>query len=212
MEPALYIGGTKDELTITNDDADGFVDLLDGAFRCADGVMAPGAVYYIAHPDVFGYEFAGAVRDAGWVQARPAVVVWVKDRLVLGRGDYHSRSEPLLYGWKPGSSHRAVADRSQDNVWEIPRPSRSEEHPTMKPVELVARALRNSTMSEDIVLDPFLGSGSTLVACEQLGRVCRGMDIDPRYIDVAVQRWENYSGKKAERIEQRVTASVVNRA
>ena len=142
-----YEGGTDQKLRIQNDEKAGLAALLQGAFRCADGVLAPGAVYYIAHPDIFAYEFAKAVRDVGWVQARPAVVVWVKDRLVLSRGDYHSRSEPLLYGWKPGAPHRPVADRSQDNVWEITRPGRSEEHPTMKPVELVARSLRNSTGS-----------------------------------------------------------------
>src|SRR5213075_426679 len=94
--------------------------------------------------------------------------------------------------------HRAVADRSQDNVWEFPRPARSDEHPTMKPVGLVARALRNSTRTGEVVLDPFLGSGSTLIACEQLDRVCAGIDVDPRYVDVAVRRWEALTGRKAE--------------
>jgi DNA modification methylase len=194
-----YEGGTEEHLTIANDGADGLPQLLLAAFRNADAVMAPGAVYYIAHPDVFAYEFAGAVRAAGWVQARPAVVLWIKDRLVLGRGDYHSRSEPLLYGWKPGAAHRPVADRSEDNVWECARPSRSEEHPTMKPVALVARALKNSTRPGEVVLDPFLGSGSTLIACEQLERRCCGLELDPRYCDVVVKRWEEFAGKKAEK-------------
>jgi len=198
-----YQGGTNRKLRIKNDQAEGLQSLLDSAFAAIDTVLAPGGVYYIAHPDVFAFEFISAVRKQGWVQARPAVVTWVKDRLVLGRGDYHSRSEPLLYGWKPGAPHLAVADRTQDNVWECPRPSRSEEHPTMKPVELVARALRNSTRSGDLVGDFFLGAGSTLIAAEQLGRRCVGMDIDPRYVDVAVTRWEKFTGKKAVLTEQR---------
>lgn len=169
-----YEGGTKAKLTIRNDTPEALPALLRDAFRCADQVMAAGAVYYVAHPDVFAYEFVAAVRGVGWIQARPAVVVWVKDCAVLGRGDYHSRSEPLLYGWKPGAAHRPVVDRSQDNVWEIPRSGRNADHPTSKPVELVARALRNSTLGGEVVYDCFLGSGSTLIACEQLGRRCYG--------------------------------------
>lgn len=194
-----YEGGTAEHLTIENDGADGLPGLLREAFRAADAVMRPGAVFYVCHADIFAYEFVGAVRSVGWVQARPAVVLWIKDRLVLGRGDYHSRSEPILYGWKPGAGHRKVADRTQDNVWEFPRPSKSEEHPTMKPVELVARALRNSTRTGELIYDPFLGSGSTLIAAEELGRRCYGLDLDPRYVDVAVRRWEAFTGKTAER-------------
>ena len=173
--------------------------MLTDSFTAVDAYLRPGGTFYIAHPDVFAWEFISAVRARGWVQARPAVVLWIKDRLVLGRGDYHSRSEPLLYGWKPGASHRRVTDRSQDNVWEIPRPAKNEEHPTMKPVELVARALRNSTRPKDIVCDPFLGSGSTLIACEQLDRICYGLDLDAPYVDVAVRRWERFTGRTAER-------------
>jgi DNA modification methylase len=169
-----YQSGSKRKLRIKNDGADGLVSLLRSAFASADAVLASGGVYYIAHADVFAFESVAAVRAQGWVQARPAVVVWVKDRQVLGWGNYHSRSEPLLCGWKPGAAHLAVADRTQDNVWEVARPARSEEHPTMKPVELIARALRNSTRQGDLVLDPFIDSGSTLIACEQLGRRCAG--------------------------------------
>ena len=148
---------------------------------------------------VFAAGFSGAGRHAASIQARPAVSVWVKDALVLGRGDYHSRSEPLLYGWKPGAKHHAVKDRRQDNVWEIPRPRESEHHPTIKPVALVERCLRNSTDEGDVVLDPFLGSGTTLIAAERTGRVCYGIELDPRYVDVAVARWEAFAGKQAEK-------------
>ena len=157
--------------------------------------MKSGAAYYIAHPDIFAHEFITAVRACGWRQARPPVVIWVKDSMVMGRGDYHSRSEPILYGWKDGASHHQVKDRTQDNVWEIPRPKRSDEHPTMKPVELVARAIRNSTNAGEIVYEPFSGSGTTIIACEQLGRKCRAIEISPAYVAVALQRWADATGK-----------------
>ena len=192
-----YEGGTKQALTISNDDAAGLPELLLSAFRVSDAVMAPGAVYYVAHPDVFAYEFVGAVRSVGWVQARPAVIVWVKDAFVLGRGDYHSRSEPLLYGWKPGAKHHAVKDRKQDNVWEIPRPRESEHHPTVKPLALVERYLRNSTDEGDLVLDPFAGSGTTLIAAERTDRVCYAVEIDPHYCDIVIARWEAFTGEQA---------------
>jgi len=193
-------GGTKDPRsadyrnggTIENDDmsSDDFRSFLSTAFKTADGVMRPGAVYYLAHPDIYAYEFIGATRDVDWQAARPAVVQWVKDSLVFGRGDYHSRSEPMLYGWKPGAAHHAVADRTQDNVWEIPRPKASEEHPTMKPIELIERALRNSSKPNDIAIDWFLGSGTTLIAAHRTGRRCYGMEIAPRYADVILRRAE----------------------
>lgn len=187
-----YEGKTEDALTIDNDNMspDDFRIFLGEAFLSANTVMNEGAVYYIAHPDVFAYEFIGATRDAGWRAARPAVVQWVKDSMVLGRGDYHSRSEPILYGWKPGAAHHMVTDRTQDNVWEIPRPKASEDHPTMKPVELVERALRNSSNRGDLAIDWFLGSGTTLIAAHRTGRRCYGCEISPKYADVILRRAE----------------------
>jgi len=182
---------------ITNDDAAGLPKLLAGAFQNADAIMQPGACYYVCHSDVHAYEFVGAIRSVEWKQARPAVVLWIKDRFVLGRGDYHSQSEPILYGWKKGAAHHAVADRSQSNVWEFPRPALADGHPTMKPVGLFARAIQNSTNQKAIVYDPFLGSGTTLIAAEQLGRKCYGMEISPAYCDVIVNRLEALTGKKA---------------
>lgn len=184
---------------VPNDDQDGLVPLLQRAFKNCDNVMRRGACYYICHPDIHAYEFIGAVRNQGWKQARPPVVLWIKNALVLGRGDYHSRSEPILYGWKSGRGHNQLQDRTQDNVWEYDRPRVSNGHPTMKPVALIGRAVRNSSNVGDNIIDLFLGSGSTLIACESTNRRCFAMEIDPHYCDVAVKRWEDTTGQKAER-------------
>ena len=119
----------------------------------------------------------------------------------MGRQDYHWRHESILTGWKDGAAHYFVDDRTQDTVWEVSRPTASREHPTMKPVELVQRALRNSSRRDEIVLDLFAGSGTTLMAAEMLGRRARLMELDPRYADVVVHRWENATGKKAQRVD-----------
>jgi DNA modification methylase len=124
-------------------------------------------------------------------------LVWVKNSLVLGRSNYHYRHEQIWYGWRRGGKSSWEADRTHDSVFEVDRPSRSEEHPTMKPVELVAQMVANSSKPGDIVADPFLGSGTTLIAAEQLNRVCYGIEIEPRYVDVAVRRWCNATGRVA---------------
>lgn len=131
-----------------------------------------------------------ALTDAGlhW----SSTIVWVKDVFVLGRSKYHRRYEPIWYGWRDKSSYQA--DRKQDDVWEIPRPKRSVEHPTMKPIELVVKAIKNS--GTGIVMDLFLGSGSTLIACEQTKRTCYGMEIDPHYCTVILDRWSKLTGKE----------------
>ena len=128
------------------------------------------------------------VRDLGWKQARPAVVQWVKDQLVMGRGDYHSQSEPMLYGWKDGAPHHRVEDRTQSNVWNFPRPKTAEGHPTIKPTGLFERAISNSSDQNTTIYDPFLGSGTTMVACQNLNRKCRGIEISPDYCAVILQR------------------------
>lgn len=122
-----------------------------------------------------------------------ATIVWIKQTFVLGRSKYHRRYEPIWYGWRNASSY--CGDRSEDDVWNIDRPFRSEVHPTMKPVALVARAIANSSHKKDIIYDPFLGSGTTLIAAEQLGRRCYGIEIEPKYVDVACRRWANLTGK-----------------
>ena len=128
-----------------------------------------------------------------------STIIWAKDSLVLTRKDYHSQYEPIWYGWEASAPRiHPLEDRTQSDVWQIPRPKKSEEHPTMKPIELVARAVMNSSKKGEVVLDPFGGSGSTLMACEQTGRTCRTMELDPRYCDVIIERWETFTEMKAE--------------
>ena len=127
-------------------------------------------------------------------------IVWAKDRFVLGRAHYQRGYEPMWYGWREGAKPHWCGARDQSDVWRIARPSSSEAHPTMKPLELVERALRNSSRESDAVLDLFLGSGTTLIAAERTGRVCYGMELDPHYAQVAVLRWEAFTGEKAEKL------------
>ena len=190
-----YEGRTADALTLHNDDSATLPDLLKASFGVADAVLTDGTAIYVAHPAgpnavVFASEFLAA----GWYLHQS--LVWVKNSLVLGHSDYHYRHEPLLYGWK-GTNRRWYAGRDQTSVFEVPRPKRSGEHPTMKPVELIEAHLRNSTRPHDAVFDPFLGSGSTLIAAERLGRRCAAVELDPRYVDVAVKRWEAHTGQQA---------------
>lgn len=159
----------------------------------------PGAAWYVCAPHgPVGLAFARALTS---LDVWKASLVWVKDSLVMGRQDYHYRHEPIYYGWTPGAAHHAVKDRAQDSVWEIPRPKRSLEHPTMKPVALVERALLNSTNPGEVVYDPFAGSGTTIIACEAQGRIAYGMELSPRYAQVAIERWEAFTGRKAVRID-----------
>lgn len=126
-----------------------------------------------------------------------STIIWNKDSLILSRKDYHTKYEPIWYGWKEGTRLCPLDDRKQSDVWDIARPKKSEEHPTMKPVELVARAITNSSKPGDIVIDLFGGSGTTLIASEQTNRCCRMMELDPKYVDVIVNRWEKLTGEKA---------------
>jgi DNA modification methylase len=124
-------------------------------------------------------------------------VIWAKNTFTMGRSDYQRQYEPVLYGWKEGTDHFWCGARDQGDVWFIKKPVANDLHPTMKPVELVDRALRNSTKSRDTVLDPFGGSGTTLIACERAGRQARLIEMEPRYCDVIIRRWQEYSGKQA---------------
>jgi DNA modification methylase len=128
-------------------------------------------------------------------------IIWRKDRFVLGRADYQRAYEPIWFGWREGADHYWCGDRDQDDVWEIDRPSDAPLHPTMKPLPLMERAIANSSVPEDLVVDLFAGSGSTLIACERTGRLCAGIEIDPVYADVILGRWERFSGLVAERID-----------
>lgn len=186
-----YEGKTKDALTIQNDSMEdgAFRKFLWAAFACADAGMRPGAAFYIWHADSEGYNFRGAARDAGW-QVRQCLI-WAKNTLVLGRQDYQWQHEPCLYGWKDGAAHFFAESRQETTVLEFDKPARSAEHPTMKPVALFAYLVHNSSHEGDIVLDTFAGSGTTMAACQQLGRSARLMELDPHYCDVIVQRFRN---------------------
>ena len=193
-----YTGGTKDALTIQNDKQEdsAFRQFLSAAFTNMDAAMKPGAVFYIWHADSEGYNFRAACKDAGW-QVRQCLI-WNKNQLVMGRQDYHWKHEPCLYGWKEGAAHLWASDRKQTTILCFDRPQKNAEHPTMKPVALLAYQIANNTKGEDIALDLFGGSGTTLVACEQLGRKCYMMELDPKYCDVIIKRWEELTGNKAE--------------
>ncbi|GEP60928.1 site-specific DNA-methyltransferase [Reyranella soli] len=128
-------------------------------------------------------------------------VIWAKHTFTLGRADYQRQYEPILYGWKDGTDHFWCGARDQGDVWYFDKPSRNDLHPTMKPVALVERAIRNSSKSRDVILDPFSGSGTTMIAAERLGRRARLVELDPKYVDVAVQRWQTYAGGQATRFD-----------
>lgn len=192
-----YEGKTKDALTIQNDCmADGeFRQFLVDCYRAANDVMRNGAVFYIWHADSEGYNFRGAAQDAGWKVRQ--CLIWAKSVLVMGRQDYHWKHEPCLYGWKDGAAHYWAADRKQTTVLEFDKPSRNGEHPTMKPVALFEYQMLNNTKSGDVVLDSFGGSGTTLIAAEKNRRLARIMELDPKYVDVIVKRWQDYTGQVA---------------
>lgn len=192
-----YEGKTKGALTIKNDsmDDDQFRQFLRDCYVAADAVMKPGAVFYIWHADLEGYNFRGAAKDAGWTVRQ--CLIWKKSSLVMGRQDYHWKHEPCLYGWKEGAGHLWAADRKQTTILEFDRPSRNGEHPTMKPVELFEYQMLNNTKGGDIILDSFGGSGTTIIAAEKNGRVGYLMELDPKYCDVIVKRYCEFTGKNA---------------
>ena len=192
-----YEGGTADHLTIQNDNMEdaAFREFLRSAFSCADSVLRPGAAFYIWHADSEGFNFRGACYDVGW-QVRQCLI-WNKNSLVLGRQDYQWKHEPCLYGWKHGASHCWYSDRKQTTVLDFDKPLRADLHPTMKPVGLFDYMIRNSCPAGGAVLDLFNGSGTTIMACEQNGRDAYCMELDPRYVDAAIARWEEFTGDKA---------------
>ena len=191
-----YEGGSKKRDKIANDKIDNFREFLTKCFSNASIVMKAGASYYIWYADTESYNVRGSVMDAGWTIRQN--LIWNKDNSTFGRSDYHWKHEPCLYGWIDGASHNWMGDRKQTTVIEFKRPSKSELHPTMKPVGLMEYQIENNTRGKDIVLDLFGGSGSTLIACEKLDRICNTIEFDPIYCDVIIKRWENFTGKKAE--------------
>lgn len=192
-----YEGKTKDKLKIKNDNMEdtAFRQFLCSAFSAANEVMKAGAVYYIWHSDSEGYNFRGACHDIGWKVRE--VLIWNKNSMVLGRQDYQWKHEPCLYGWKDGASHLWASDRKQTTVIDFNKPNKSDIHPTMKPVGLFDYQIQNNTKGGDIVLDLFNGSGTTIIACEQNGRKAYCMELDPKYVDAAIDRWEKFTGQKA---------------
>jgi len=192
-----YEGGSKKREQIKNDEMadEEFRQFLKDVYIAANAVMKAGAVFYIWHADTEGYNFRGAARDMGWKVRQ--TLIWNKDNSAFGRSDYHWKHEPCLYGWKEGAAHLWAADRKQTTVIECKRPSKSDLHPTMKPVELMEYQILNNTKGSDIVLDLFGGSGSTMIAAEKIGRKSCLMELDPKYCDVIVKRWEDFTGKQA---------------
>lgn len=197
------VGKTKKHLTIENDswaNDDEFVEFLRKAFVTALDVLKPGCAFYVWFAQTQAENFLAAADKAGMTIRQ--TLIWAKSTFSLGRQDYQWKHEPCLYGWKDGASHRWFSDRKQTTVLEFEKPARNAEHPTMKPVPLMAYEIRNSSRVGDTVLDSFGGSGSTLMACEQTGRKCVTMELDPHYCDVILKRWEDYTGQKAERISE----------
>lgn len=217
------MGKTKDALEIDNDKLEGdeLARFLSKAFNTMEKALKKGGAWYIAGPagQPFNMIFSRALETHNWRHT----LVWVKQTFVMGRADYHYRHELIFYGWKDGAPHYFTEDRNKDTVWEkeptdeeiikwfrnevekadvwrFKKPARNREHPTMKPIELIAQSIRNSSIRDQVVLDLFGGSGSTMMAAEQLNRKAYLMEFDPRYVDVIIKRWEKQTGNKAKKI------------
>ena len=183
-----YTGKTKDALTIENDnmgDKD-FYQFLYDFYTALGSYSKPGGAWYVWHADSEGANFRQAMKDAGIMVKQ--CLIWVKNSMVMGRQDYQWKHEPCLYGWKEGASHKWYSDRKQTTVLDFQRPSRNAEHPTMKPIELFAYQIKNSSKIGDIVADGFGGSGTTMIACHQLDRKGYLVEYDPKYCQVIVDR------------------------
>lgn len=167
-----------------------FYKFLFAMFVNVEQNMERDASIYVFHADSKGLTFRQAFHDAGFYLS--GCCIWKKNALVLGRSPYQWQHEPCLFGWKVGGKHQWYSDRKQTTIWEYDRPKSSKEHPTMKPVALMAYPIQNSCMSNCIVLDPFLGSGSTLIACEETNRICYGIELDEKFVDVIVRRYIEY--------------------
>ena len=186
-----------DGLVVRNDSMNNadFAQFLKDVYVAANCYLRPGAAFYIWHADSEGYNFRGAAAAVDWKIRQ--CLVWKKSSLVMGRQDYQWMHEPCLYGWTPGAAHFWGSDRKQTTVLEFNKPSRNGEHPTMKPVDLFQYQMENSTKTGDVVLDSFGGSGTTIIAAEQSNRQARLMELDPRYCDVIVKRYQQFTGKTA---------------
>lgn len=192
-----YVGKTAEALKIKNDNmADNqFYEFLKKVFENMYIVTKEGASIYVFHADTEGINFRKAFKDVGFKLAE--CLIWKKDCFVMGRQDYQWQHEPVLYGWKEGKAHYFINDRTQSTILEFDRPKQSTLHPTMKPIDLIAKLIKNSSKENDIILDLFGGSGSTTIAAEQLNRKCYTMELDPKYCDVIVKRWETMTNREA---------------
>lgn len=192
-----YVGKTAEALKIKNDNMDDnqFYEFLKKVFENMYIVTKEGASIYVFHADTEGINFRKAFKDAGFKLAE--CLIWKKDCFVMGRQDYQWQHEPVLYGWKEGKAHYFINDRTQSTILEFDRPKQSTLHPTMKPIDLIAKLIKNSSKENDIILDLFGGSGSTTIAAEQLNRKCYTMELDPKYCDVIVKRWETMTNREA---------------
>jgi DNA modification methylase len=191
-----YVGKTSEALVVHGDRESDLAPLLREAFAAADRVLTPGAAIYVAHPAgrnavVFGQAFLAI----GWHFHQG--LVWVKDSMVLGHSDFHYQHESIIYGWKKGANRTWLSDRTQVTIFAIDRPTASRDHPTSKPVELVLRQIGNNVPAGGVIFEPFCGSGTTLIAAEQLGISCRAIELSPAYCQVIVDRWEAFTGQKA---------------
>lgn len=187
--------GTAGKIKNDNMEDEHFRKFLTDAFKAADEVLKPGGAVYIWHADSEGFNFRAACKDAGWNVRQ--CLIWNKNSLVMGRQDYQWKHEPCLYLWKEGAAHFWNSDRSQTTVIDCDKPKKNDIHPTMKPVKLFDYLIQNSSRKDEIVLDMFGGSGTTIIACEQDGRSARVMELDPRYVDATIKRYEEFTGEKA---------------
>ena len=179
--------GTAGKIKNDNMANEAFYDFLFAAFTNTAAVMAQDASIYVFHADTEGLNFRKAFSDAGFYLS--GTCIWKKQSLVLGRSPYQWQHEPVLFGWKKSGKHNWYADRKQTTIWEFEKPRKNGDHPTMKPVALVAHPILNSSLTNCIMLDPFGGSGSTLIACEQTGRICHTIELDEKFCDVIVNRY-----------------------
>ncbi len=182
-----YEGGSKKRDAIANDKIDDFYKFLYDVYTNCFLFMNEGSPIYVAHSELERANFISAFVDAGFKYS--SIIVWVKNNSTFSMNkDYKWKHEPIIYGWKQGKERVWEGDNKQDTVWNIDRPSRSEEHPTMKPIELCEKAIKNSSIENSLIFEPFTGSGSTMVAAHQLRRKCYGMELDPKYCQVIIDR------------------------
>lgn len=205
-----YVGKTKDALTIENDalsEEDTAALWRDATKYALDNLKEGGACYAAVQAGQLNFIF---LREWIELQVYHQQLIWAKDSMVLGHSDYHYKHEPILYGWKPEGAHYFTADRTKTSLLEFDRPKRSEEHPTMKPLELWAELISNSSKKGEIVLDTFLGSGTTLIAADQLGRICYGMEISPKYCHVIIERYKKHCEKVGKPFECKINGEPFN--